>query len=185
MLSVGQIVTKLSRAEAFREYEWSSDISATNVRTRVDPFYRPKKRPISLLIYRRNLGIIITFTRWQNNSAINSYNFVSEMYSVQPPKVYKPMYFDLRSGSACLLTNLWSALSVLRTVVLEIALTNTHWETLSWPHRQDLSADHLLSGPHQTKGLSKFEKREEKLLSEGIQYHFTLLCVVYFFPSSL
>lgn len=32
-------------------------------------------------------------------------------------------------------------------VILEIALTNTLSIPLSWPHRQDLSADQLLSEP--------------------------------------
>ena len=34
------------------------------------------------------------------------------------------------------------------TVNFEIALTSTHRDSLSRPHREGLSADHLLSTPH-------------------------------------
>lgn len=41
------------------------------------------------------------------------------------------------------------------TVILEIALTNSQLEILSWSHRQGLNADKLLSGPHCIEGLGK------------------------------
>jgi hypothetical protein len=41
------------------------------------------------------------------------------------------------------------------TVVLENGLTDTLFVTLFWPHRQGLSADQLLSGPHQIDGHRK------------------------------
>jgi hypothetical protein len=64
-----------------------------------------------------------------------------------------PFSVSCRIGSV--LFNLTCAFILPSTVILEIGLTDTLLIILFWPHRQDLSADQILSGLHRIDGHRK------------------------------